>query len=118
MVGRLLLESSVLVGGSVVRVANIGDIARVGIGDGILDGLEATVGQLGRFSKLVAGFWRDFVTLSTYLDIVLAVGGVSVTSLVLSVLDLVLVAILSVDAVLIIVLGRGGLIGRLMVVLL
>jgi hypothetical protein len=98
MVGRLLLVPAfVHMGGSVVRVAHIGDIPLVGIGDGELDSLEAIIGKL---------------------DMVFTISIISITSLALSVLRPDSCSHLRRRCLLVVVLGRGGLVGWLMVAML
>jgi hypothetical protein len=76
------------------RIGNMGDVARVSISNAVLDGLNTTVGKL---------------------DMVLSVGRITITSLVLSKLDVVVVGVLSIDTISVFVLGRCRLIGGLMV---
>jgi hypothetical protein len=76
------------------RIGNIGDIARVSISNAVLDGLDTTVGKL---------------------DMVLSVGRITITSLVLSKLDVVVVGVLSIDTISVFVLGRCRLIGGLII---
>jgi hypothetical protein len=94
VVHRLLLVATGHMGRSIVRVGHISNIARVGIGNGVLDRLEATVGKL---------------------DMVFTIGGVTITGLILAKLNLILVGINGMDTIGILVFGGSGLISGLMI---
>jgi hypothetical protein len=93
VVGGLLMDHG-SVGMVVSRVGHISNIARVGIGNGVLDSLEATVGKL---------------------DMVFTIGGVTITGLALAKLDILVIGVLGINAIGIIVLGRSRLISGLMI---
>ena len=75
------------VGGGVARVAHVSDVARVGIGDVVLDGLDAAVGEG---------------------NMVLALGGVAVTGLALAEVG---AGVVVLDGVGVLVVGRDLLVG-------
>jgi hypothetical protein len=93
VVGGLLVDHGG-VGMVVSRVGHISDIARVGIGNRVLDSLEATVGKL---------------------DMVFTIGGVTVTGLALAKLDILVIGVLGIDTISILILGGSGLISGLMI---
>jgi hypothetical protein len=76
------------------RVGNISDIARVSIGNCVLDGLDATVGKL---------------------DMVFTVGRVSITGFALAKVHISFVGVLGIDTISILVLGRSRLVSTLSV---
>ena len=80
--------------GGFALILDIHDIARVGISSVVGDNLGAAIRKE---------------------DAVLAIGGVAITGLVGTKLDVVLVSILGIDTILVLVLGRSLLISRLVV---
>ena len=80
--------------GGFALILDIHDIARVGISSVVGDNLGAAIREE---------------------DAVLAIGGVAITGLVGTKLDVVLVSILGIDTILVLVLGRSLLISRLVV---
>ena len=93
--GRVSLMDRLMGGiGGFALILDIHDIARVGICSVVGDNLGAAVGKK---------------------DTVLAIGGVAITGLVGTKLDVVLVSILGIDTILVLVLGGSLLISRLVV---
>jgi hypothetical protein len=100
----------------VTGVGHISDISRVLIGNIILDGLKTTVGKLEK--KVIEGHLdlnRQKKLSLTHLDVVLSVGGVTVTGLVLAKLDIVAIGVLGIDSISVLVLGGSRLICGFMI---